>query len=723
MACLLAMMVCTQPGWASTTTGIHPAGKHTQTGAAAKAIVKPNRYARSNRGRLRLSHYLDNLAYEMSTSRRVAMAGIATRSEAKARQARVRSKILHLIGGLPERTPLHARTVGVTQGDGFRVEKVIFDSQPHFPVTALLYLPDKRPGVSRGKLPAIVISPGHSPWGKASDYPIDSIFARNGFAVLDYDAIGEGERLQYPDLATGRSRLSRATGEHGEAGLQPTLIGDSIARYFIWDAMRAVDYLQTLPEIDANRIGAFGCSGGGTITAMFAALDRRIKVIGTACYITSFDTLLPAIGPQDAEQSITHFISAGLDFPDWIELAAPRPYAVIATYHGIFPFAGTQKSVDEARRFYGLFGASHQLAFITGPGHHGNLGPIMPRIVNFFIHNLRPAWDKPGEAFPRPKPGTQYLPAPRLAASAFRVTRTGQVANSIPGTLTVHDLNLERAAQKAPGDPFERSAGPAALQKAIREVTGADIVPGEPHSETRPATVSPEKGVPGDFKADSDVYFEHVTLHPRAGIDLEGILAEQRSQGMHPAVLLLTNAASMPADSASHRSLIVRMERLARAGKVVFALTPRPSPPGTEEVKSPILGDFYLTELRAELVGKTILGMRVDDTIRAVNYLVSQQHVNARDITAYGSWHLGLVLLHAAMLDSRLRHVYVDHALVSYRSLLEAPMPVGAPQDILPGVLLHYDIPDVVHFLGSRLTLKDSLTGSEDLSRQTNSND
>lgn len=159
-----------------------------------------------------------------------------------------------------------------------------------------------------------------------------------------------------------------------------------------------------------------------------------------------------------------------------------------------------------------------------------------------------------------------------------------------------------------------------------------------------------------------------------------------------------------------------QMEQLARAGKVVFALTPRPSPPGTEEIKSPILGNYYLTELRAELVGKTIMGMRIDDTIRGADYLASLQNVDAKNITGYGSWHLGLVLLHAAMLDSRLDHIYVDHALVSYRSLLEAPMPVGAPQDILPGVLLHYDIPDIVHFLGDRLTLTDSLTGRDDLS-------
>ena len=115
--------------------------------------------------------------------------------------------------------------------------------------------------------------------------------------------------------------------------------------------MRGIDYLSEVPEVDPHRIGAFGCSGGGTITALVGALDPRIAAVGVACYTTSFDTLLPTLGPQDAEQSTPRFISSGFDFPDWIELVAPRPYAVIATYSDMFPFANARSSVIEARRF------------------------------------------------------------------------------------------------------------------------------------------------------------------------------------------------------------------------------------------------------------------------------------------------------------------------------------------------------------------------------------
>lgn len=629
----------------------------------------------------------------------------------------VRKKILALIGVLPERTPLHAKVVGVTQGDGFRMEKVIYDSQPGFPVTALLYLPDAKPGEKVDKLPAIVVAPGHGPTGKMSDFNFASTFARNGFAVLSYDPIGQGERLQYPDPAKpGTSLATRPTGEHGEAGLQPTLIGDAVARYFAWDGMRAVDYLQSRPEVDANRIGAFGCSGGGAMTALLGALDPRIKATGTACYITSFDTLLPSIGPQDAEQSTPNFIASGLDFPDWVELAAPRPYAIIATTEDMFPFAGAQKTEAEARRFYGLFGASDDLEFITGPGHHGNLGPIQARIVSFFLKHLQPGADAAHPVLPSPRaPGVSPFALPQgITKEAFQDTPTGQVATSYPHVETVHSLNLKRYESM----PRPKALRGEALRAAIREVTKSVARPAvrgrKPDSGVVPGVVvESDLSVPD---AKGDIYFRHVTPHSEPGIDLQGVIAAHHGAGVHAAVLLLTNAASMPADSAGQRALEGEMEKMAEAGNIVLALTPRPSPPGTEETKSPILGPFYLTELRAELTGKTIMGMRIDDTIRAVDYLASRPDVDAKKITASASGHYGLVLLHAALLDSRLAHVSIDHALSSYRSLIEAPMPVGAPEDILPGVVRHYDLPELQRALGSRLTVTDPLSGTDDLS-------
>jgi hypothetical protein len=695
------------------------------------ARLDPNSPAQT--GRTHLTHSLDNIATGLTASRAASVASIRNRSEAEGRQIMVRKQILSLIGSFPERTPLNARVLGSTQADGFRIEKVLFDSQPNFPVTALLYLPDGQPASS--KHPAILMSPGHSPAGKAGDYGAAALFARNGFIVLSYDPIGQGERLEYPDPEKpGASLATGPTGEHGEASLQPMLIGDTFARYELWDAMRGIDYLAQLPEVDAERIGAYGCSGGGTITAMVGALDTRVAAIGVACYITSFDALLPALGPQDGEQSTPHFISSGLDFPDWIELAAPRPYAVIATYSDMFPFAGARASVIEARRFYSFFDPANAgtrsgrakpstpptpsrptlncdttnnipptaaLQFITGPGGHGALAPIMNDILSFFIRNLEPGANSTHPILSLPSAGGASGPnsAPAgVPKDAFQVTPTGQVLTSYPNSETVFTLNKKRAARFVPASRSGMTVG--RLAESIRKVTGAEAVPrmSKPSAELLAAKT-------GSFVFPSS-----------PEIDLQGELSIPPGEDRHPAVLLLVPD-SIRGDNPIARANLAQFNSLGAAGNVVLAITPRPSPPGTDDMKSPILGPFYLLSLRADLVGRTLIGMRVDDIIHATDYLAARADVDSSMITAIASGHMGLVLLHAAVLDSRLKHITVDHVLTSYRSLLNAPLPTGAPEDIIPKVLLRYDIPDLVHVLGTRVTKTAPLQGTDDLSQ------
>jgi cephalosporin-C deacetylase-like acetyl esterase len=712
--------------------------------------IHPNPDSPANIGRTELTNYLDDIAAKETAARRTTIAAITNRAQAEARQRDVRKKILTLIGGLPEKTPLNAKVLGSTQADGFRIEKIFYESQPNFPVTALLYLPDAKPNPEpaanpnpQQKLPAIVIAPGHGFTGKATDYTFASTFARSGFAVLSYDPIGQGERLQYPDPDhPDQTLLKASTGEHGEAGLQPTLLGDALARTFAWDGIRAVDYLQSRPEIDPNRIGAFGCSGGGTMTALLGALDPRVHAIAVACYLTSFDTLLPALGPQDAEQSTPNFIASGLDFPDWVELAAPRPYAIISTAQDMFPYAGALATVTESRRFYALFDpasagtptnnptpglhggpgqfaggggiptgptlnpdtsnsipATAALQWITGIGRHGNLGPITGQIVSFFLTHLAHS-DAAPILPPPPEPGASPAALPSsLRKDALQVTPTGQVSTSYPGSETVHTLTLKRYATL----PKPKPLTPPQLQQAIREVTHATVKPGDPapiNTESPPLAFPPE----------GDVHVRHrFTLATAPGINIQAEFYRP-ADGKHPVLIVLKDSLALALEP-SRTEEIKKFRALADAGTAVLVIAPRPSPPGNEETKVSILGPFYLTELRAELVGKTLLGLRVDDVIAAVNFMQGSTTGDPNQITARASGHLGLVLLHAAALDPRLKHITIDHTLESYLRLLQAPMPIDAPEDILPGVLLHYDIPDLIQTLGPRLTLTKTQPG------------
>jgi hypothetical protein len=280
---------------------------------------------------------------------------------------------------------------------------------------------------------------------------------------------------------------------------------------------------------------------------------------------------------------------------------------------------------------------------------------------------------------------------------ALQVTATGQVATSYPGSETVFSLNLKRAAGKVPEfDPQTLLQ----VQTDIRLVTKAEAVPGRYHGLSYGFFDVPEGTV------------VHMPL-VQAAVDGKPVwdIYDPNVPGPHPAVLVV-RAAPAAHESAPEPQL----QAMAKSGALVVAIVPRPDPPGAEEMKAAILGRFYMTELRAELVGKTLLGMRVDDVIHAVDYLASRPDVDAKNITVVASGHMGLVALHAAVLDPRIRHVTADHVLESYASLLKAPMPVDAPQDILPGVLLKYDIPDLVRVLGDRVTVRDPLPGTADLS-------
>ena len=183
----------------------------TSVPSAAPVVRKDNPNSPSNTGRTQLTNYLDDIAAKQTAGRRAIIASITTRAQAEARQREVHQKLLTLIGPLPEKTPLNAKSLGTTQADGFRIERILFESQPNFPVTALLYLPDTRSGIRSPKRPAIVVSPGHGFTGKVTDYAFASAFARNGFAVLSYDPIGQGERLQYPDPADPSKTLLKAS--------------------------------------------------------------------------------------------------------------------------------------------------------------------------------------------------------------------------------------------------------------------------------------------------------------------------------------------------------------------------------------------------------------------------------------------------------------------------------------------------------------------------------
>ena len=328
-----------------------------------------------------------DLAARYEKERRSRFAAVRTKGELESLRGSLRETFLRLIGGLPGKpaAPPVMRT-GQIEGEDYLVEKLVFESFPGYFVPALLYKPKRIAAPVAG-----VLSPcGHSGVGKAAEqYQILHVnLVKRGFVVLTYDPVGQGERSQFWDAAKKRTRFNLGCGEHAVIGNALELLGTSLARYRIWDGIRGIDYLTSLPEVDAGRVGCVGNSGGGTLTAYITALDPRVAAAAIGCYIT---TLPRRMGNRiqkdpssDPEQDIFGFVSEGIDHAGLLALCAPRPTLVASAQLDFFPIEGARESFAEAKRLYEVAGAGERIAMVEAPGPHGLSQPLREAVYGWF---------------------------------------------------------------------------------------------------------------------------------------------------------------------------------------------------------------------------------------------------------------------------------------------------------------------------------------------------
>ncbi len=210
-----------------------------------------------------------------------------------------------------------------------------------------------------------------------------------GFIVLAIDPIGQGERLQYFDPVKGESTIGSSTLEHSYPSVQVFLIGKSVARYFIWDGIRGIDYLLSRKEVDPKRIGVHGLSGGGTQTAYISALDDRVVASAPAGYITSYRRLLESIGVQDGEQNFYHELSRGIDHADFIEVRMPKPTLIMATTRDFFSIQGSRETYAELKHAYTIFGKPDNVEITEDENGHGYTKKNREAMYAFFQKHLQ----------------------------------------------------------------------------------------------------------------------------------------------------------------------------------------------------------------------------------------------------------------------------------------------------------------------------------------------
>jgi hypothetical protein len=391
-------------------------------GPAAFAVLDPQP-APGPRVTAYLQYQLDR-AWQQDEARIAAWAAVRTAGDLASLKRQTRERFLAAIGGLPEtRTPLNARVVGVVPAQGYRIERVIFESIPGLHVTALVYVPDGPPG----RRPAMLVACGHSAEGKAyrNYQEISARLARRGYVVLCWDPVGQGERSQFWDAARGRSRYNLICGEHAVLGNLACLTGANLSRWSIWDGIRAVDYLVTRPDVDPGRLAITGTSGGGFQAASIGALDDRLGVVAPSCFITSLPMRMAnrifEDPDSDPEQDPFGSVSGGVDHAGLLLLVHPRPLIVAAAVRDFVPIEGTRRTLREVSGIYRRFGAADRVAMVEGFHEHRfsdeNQDAVFAFMDRFNGLPLRHGFD----------------PFTPLSAEVLRCTPSGQVRADIDG--------------------------------------------------------------------------------------------------------------------------------------------------------------------------------------------------------------------------------------------------------------------------------------------------
>ncbi len=347
-------------------------------------------------------------------------------------RARLRERLLEALGldPLPPRTPLNAEILGTIDRDGYTVERLVFESRPGFPVTANVYVPD-----GEGPFPAVLCPVGHWPLAK-EQHVVQSRctgLAKLGFLALVYDPFGQGERAV------------EGNGHHEY--FRTILVGRNNMSWMVWDTMRALDYLLERDDVDGERIGCTGASGGGLNTLYAAAVDERIRVAAPVVYVTRLREFLETrIGHCPC--SHVNGLASFMDMGDVVGLIAPRPVMLVtASQDGSFTPEGARAAAEQARTAFDVFGAADRLAVREFDTGHDYDQAMREAVYGWLDLHLRGRGD--GGPVPEPTLDIAADPVELHCFPSGRVPDDAETVRSLAHALAI------RVLEDAPRTPLE----------------------------------------------------------------------------------------------------------------------------------------------------------------------------------------------------------------------------------------------------------------------------
>jgi dienelactone hydrolase len=619
-------------------------------------------------GSFLIDHYIQqaDVLYEI---RNKEIGQLKTKKDWQNRQVWVRDKLHHLIGPFPDKTALNPRITGVIHKDGYRVEKLVYESMPGFHVTGCVFIPDD----IVGKAPAILNVIGHEQEGFRAE--LDQLvyinLVRKGFIVLAIDPIGQGEIVQFFDPEIGFSKVGYSVVEHNYAGNLTFLSGISLARYFTWNGIRGIDYLVSRDDVDPERIGMTGFSGGGTVTSYVAALDDRVKVSVPCSWSASSQSQTETKGTQDPDSFFYRGLKEGISFEDLLEVRAPVPTLMTFTSRDQYlSIQGARVAYLEAKEVYKIFEKEDNIQFVEDDYKHWLTPKIRLAIYSFFMKHLGVNGD-PSE-----------VDIELLSEEELQVTPTGQVSTWLK-TENVQSINAKETEILLTNLNQSREDISAHLGKVkvkAKELSGF----------IQPTFSNGNPFFNGRYQRDGYSVGKYAIEGEGKYVIPLLLFVPDLIKGKYPAIIYLH-----PDGKAAEAGPGGEIEKLVKKGYVVAAVDVL----GIGEVKNTATREGA-DDYTGVLIGRSTPGIQAGDIVRVVNYLKHLDITNT-EIGAIGIDEMCIPLLHAAAFEPMINNLTLIGSPVSYRDGYWHPWEIDFSWGVA-GVLTAYDLPDLIGCLAPR---------------------
>jgi cephalosporin-C deacetylase-like acetyl esterase len=576
---------------------------------------------------------------------------------------KVRTLLRESFGNLPyglKGGALNIRMVSTYRRTGYRIENLLFESFPGWDVNASVYLPldDRYPP----PWPAIVMPVGHNPKQAENQQIPAQVFARCGYLVIFFDAPGWGEKA--------------AGNDHFNDGVRCYLTGLTSQRYFIMDALRAVDYLSTRRDVNmTDGVGITGLSGGGVTTLYAALLDDRIKVVGPSCF-SAPEIVYPVKsgGAPCPETLYPRRYQRGLDTADLLVAACPKPLLLMGGKNDVvFKPEWNQELAHESARAYAGGGFAERFRFFLDSSGHAYTVAQALEFVRWMDRWVRRTSDR---QLPKIAQEDLELVPPRLLRCHPRPDQN---------IFTLNRTAAERLVKEGSSVPI-REAAMRLAGIGIKDLASA----GPPVSKS---------GKP--FRVLFD-YFEEILLKVESDIELPGtVLYDVNPQARNPGILYFDDRGrwqqlgkgDMLGDMAhfvkkdGHKPVLLTVD-VRGWGDTEPAFAPW-------EVAGYGSPQRFLAYVSSAL-GDPVLGMRIRDGLAALAYLRSRPEVDKAQVIVGGRGMGGIVALHVAAIDRNVRAVFASDIPACFLMLAQARTYAWKHDAFYPGVLNYYDLPQLL---------------------------